>query len=167
MTVLRRLKDYLDSQKVSYKTLAHKEAYTAPEIAHSLHVSGKDLAKVVMVKVGERFVMAVLPANWKVDLKRLKEVFQTSHVRLATEEEFKALFPDCDIGAMPPFGNLYGLEVYVDQSLTADEEIVFQAGTHVDAVKLRYEDFARLVRPTVAEFHQTPSKLSGEGGWTL
>lgn len=164
MTVLRRLKDYLDSQKVPYETLTHQEAYTAPEIAQSLHVPGKDLAKVVMVKAAERFVMTVLPANWKVDLKRLKEVFQTSHVRLATEEEFKTLFPDCDVGAMPPFGNLYGLDVYVDQSLTQDENIVFQAGTHVDAVKVRYQDFARLVQPKVAEFHQAPSKLSGQAG---
>ncbi len=106
-----------------------------------------------MVKADERFVMTVLPANWKVDLKRLKEIFRTSHVRLATEAEFKELFTDCELGAMPPFGNLYGLEVYVDQSLTTDEEIVFQAGTRHEAVKLRYQDFASLVRPRDAEFH--------------
>ncbi|TAJ27637.1 MAG: YbaK/EbsC family protein [Nitrospirae bacterium] len=153
MTILRRLKDYLDGQKVPYQVLTHQEAYSAPEIAQVLHVPGKELAKVVMVKVGERFVMTVLPANWKVDLRRLKEVFGASQVRLATEEEFQGLFPDCQVGTMPPFGNLYGLEVYVDQSLTQDEAIVFQAGTHVDAVKLRYQDFAHLVRPTVVEFH--------------
>jgi Ala-tRNA(Pro) deacylase len=113
---------------------------------------------VVIAKVDERFVMMVLPANWKVDTKRLKTVFGTSHVRLATEEEFQGLFPDCQMGAMPPFGNLYGLEVYVDRALTEDEEIVFQAGTHVDAVKLRYRDFADLVHPQVTEFHQEPSK---------
>jgi Ala-tRNA(Pro) deacylase len=156
MPILRRLQEYLDRHHVPYQVLGHEEAYTAPEIAHTLHVSGKMLAKVVIVKADERFVMAVLPANWKVDLKRLKEVFQTSHVRLATEEEFKALFPDCDVGAMPPFGNLYGLDVYVDQSLTADEEIVFQAGTHVDAVKLRYADFARLVKPKAAQLTRNP-----------
>lgn len=153
MTILRRLKDYLDGQKVRYQVLTHQEAYSAPEIAQALHVPGKELAKVVMVKVGERFVMTVLPANWKVDLRRLKEVFGTSHVRLATEEEFQGLFPDCQVGTMPPFGNLYGLEVYVDQSLTQDEAIVCQAGTHVDAVKLRYQDFANLVRPTVVALH--------------
>jgi len=153
MAILRRLKDYLDGQKVQYQVLTHQEAYTAPEIAHTLHVSGKVLAKVVMVNVGERFVMTVLPSNWKLDLKRLKEVFGTSHVRLATEEEFKGLFPDCELGTMPPFGNLYGLEVYVDQALAADEEIVFQAGSHVTAVKLRYQDFANLVHPSVVEFH--------------
>lgn len=153
MTILRRLKDYLDGQQVPYQVLAHQEAYSAPEIAQALHVPGKELAKVVMVRVGERFVMTVLPADWKVDLKRLKEVFGTNHVRLATEKELKGLFPDCQVGTMPPFGNLYGLEVYVDQSLTQDEEIVFQAGTHVEAVKLRYQGFADLVRPTVVGFH--------------
>ncbi len=153
MTMLSRLREYLDNEKVPYEVLPHGEAYTAPDLAHALHVPGRELAKVVMLKVTERYVMTVLPANWKVDVKRLQDVFQTHHVRLATEEEFKALFPDCEVGAMPPFGNLYGLAVYVDQSLAADENIVFPAGTHQDAVKLRYRDFANLVRPKVAEFH--------------
>jgi Ala-tRNA(Pro) deacylase len=153
MSILKRLKEYLDREKVPYEVLAHTETYTAPELAQTLHVPGKELAKVVILKVGERFAMTVLPANAKVDLKRLKDIFRASHVRLASEEEFKGLFPDCELGAMPPFGNLYGLEVYVDQTLTQDEHIVFQAGTHYEAVKLRYQDFANLVRPTVAEFH--------------
>jgi Ala-tRNA(Pro) deacylase len=153
MSILKRLKDYLDREKVPYKVLAHRETFTAPELAQALHVPGKDLAKVVIVKAEERFVMTVLSANQKVDLKSLKEIFGTSHVRLATEAEFKELFPDCELGAMPPLGNLYGLEVYVDQSLTTDEEIVFQAGTRHEAVKLRYQNFANLVRPRVAEFH--------------
>ncbi len=164
MAILRKLKDYLDSQKVGYEVLAHQEAYTAPEIARALHVPGKQVAKVVMVKIGARFVMAVLPSTWMVDLKRLQEVFPMSEVRLATEEEFKGLFTDCDIGAMPPFGNLYGLEVYVDRSLTQDEEIIFQAGTHRDAIRMRYQDFATLVAPAVKELHQLPSKLSAEDG---
>ena len=115
-----------------------------------------------MLKIGELFVMTVLPANWKVDVSRLKDIFGTSHIRLATEEEFKGLFPDCEVGTMPPFGNLYNMEVYVDQSLTTDEKIVFQAGTHYEAVKLRYTDFAKLVHPTVAEFHvsSAESKLA-------
>ncbi len=162
MTILRRLKDYLDAQKVPYEVLTHQEAHTAPEVAHALQVPGEELAKVVMVKVSDRLVMTVLPSTWKVDLKRLKEVFRTSHVRLATEEEFKRLFADCDIGAMPPFGNLYGLEVYVDRSLTEDEEIVFQAGTYREAIRMRYQDFATLVSPAVEELHQSPPKLSGE-----
>lgn len=164
MTILRRLKDYLDSKKVRYEVLTHEEAYTATQIAHALHVPGKELAKVVMVKIGEKFVMTVLPSTWKVDLKRLKEVFRASHVRLATEEEFKGLFPDCDIGAMPPFGNLYGLEVYVDRSLTEDEEMVFQAGTHREAIRMRYQDFATLAGPAVEVLHRSPSKLAGDYG---
>ncbi len=159
MSISPKLKDYLDGHKVQYEVLTHREAYTAPEIAHTLHVPGKELAKVIMVKVREKFLMTVLPSTWKVSLNRLREVFGDSQVRLATEEEFKGLFPDCAIGAMPPFGNLYGLEVYVDLSLTADEEIVFQGGTHHDAIKMRYEDFAALVSPTVEEFHQVHSKV--------
>jgi len=161
MPILKRLRDYLDRQNVPYQVLAHHEAYTAPEIAHTLHVSGKMLAKVVMVKADERFVMTVLPSNWQVDFTRLKEVLEARHVHLATEDEFKGLFPDCQIGTMPPFGNLYGVDVYVDQSLTEDEEIVFQAGTHFGAVKLRYRDFEALVHPKVAEFHRSPAKIAG------
>jgi Ala-tRNA(Pro) deacylase len=160
VTFLRRLQEYLDSNHVSYEVLGHQEAYTAPEIAHSLHVSGKMVAKVVIVKAGDRFVMTVLPSNWKIDFDRLKEVLEATRVRWATEDEFKGLFPDCEIGTMPPFGNLYGIEVYVDQSLTEDEEIVFQAGTHFGAVKLRYQDFSNLVHPKVAEFHQAPAKIA-------
>jgi len=159
MTFLRRLQEYLDSHHVHYEVLGHQEAYTAPEIAHMLHVSGKMLAKVVMIKADERFVMAVLPSNWKIDFDRLKEALRSSRVRLATEDEFKGLFPDCELGTIPPFGNLYGVEVYVDQFLTEDEEIVFQAGTHLGAVKLRYQDFANLVHPKVAEFHQATTKM--------
>jgi Ala-tRNA(Pro) deacylase len=154
---MKRLKDYLDQEKVSYQVLTHAETNTSPELAQTLHIPGKEIAKVVILKVGPRFAMAVLPATWKADVKRLEEIFQTKQVRLATETEFKELFPDCETGAMPPFGNLYGLEVYVDRPLTEDEEIVFQAGTHYEAVKLRYQDFANLVHPTVAEFHATAS----------
>ncbi len=157
MSILKRLKEYLDREKVPYEVLTHRETYKATELAQALHVSGKDLAKVVMLKVGERFVMTVLPADWKVDLTRLRDIFQTHHVRLATEEEFRGLFPDCELGAMPPFGNLYGLEVYADRALLEDEEIVFQAGTYQEAVKLRYQDFANLVHPSVAEFHAASS----------
>jgi Ala-tRNA(Pro) deacylase len=161
MTILRRLQEYLDRHHVHYEVLDHQEAYTAPEIAHTLHVSGKMFAKVVMIKADQRFVMAVLPSTWKIDFARLKEALRSRRVRLATEDEFKELFPDCEIGTMPPFGSLYGVEVYVDQSLTEDEEIVFQAGTHLGAVKLRYQDFADLVHPIVAEFHRAPMKLGG------
>ncbi len=161
MAILRRLQEYLDANHVPYTVLGHQEAYTAPELAHTLHVPGKMFAKVVMVKADGRFVMVVLPSNWRIDFRRLTEELGALRVRLATEDEFKGLFPDCPVGTMPPFGNLYGVEVYVDQSLTEDEEIVFQAGSHFGAVKLRYRDFADLVHPKVAEFHQAPAKLAG------
>jgi Ala-tRNA(Pro) deacylase len=160
MSVARKLKAYLDGEKVNYEVLSHSESITALETAESLHVPGKQLAKVIMVKVGEGMVMTVLPSNWKVDLNQLKDVFRTSHVQLATEEEFQALFPDCEVGGMPPFGNLYGLDVHVDRSLTEDEEIVFHAGTHHEAIKMRYEDFANLVKPAVEDFHLPISKIS-------
>jgi Ala-tRNA(Pro) deacylase len=117
------------------------------------------MAKVVIVKVEDGFVMTVLPASWQVDLLRLRDMFMTTHVRLATEDEFKDLFPDCEVGAMPPFGILYGLPVYVDHSLTEDKSIVFQAGTHSEAIRMRYMDFAALVFPVVEEFHRSPSEV--------
>jgi len=160
MTIPSKLKDHLDSQKVPYKLLSHGEAYTAQEIAHLLHVPGKELAKVIMIRVGERFVMTVLPSTWKIDLSRLKEIFGEGHIQIAKEEEFNGFFPDCEVGAMPPFGNLYGLDVYVDRSLTEDEEIVFQAGTHHDAIRMRYSDFAALVNPQVENFHLASPKVS-------
>jgi Ala-tRNA(Pro) deacylase len=159
MSITPTLNTYLDHERVHYDVLPHPEAFRAAEIAQTLHTPEKDMAKVVIVKVGERFVMTVLPANWSVDLHRLRNVFLTHHVRLATEHEITDLFPDCEVGAMPPFGNLYGLPVYVDRSLTEDKEIVFQAGTHSDAIRMRYMDFAALVFPVVTEFHRSPFEV--------
>lgn len=153
MAITQRLKDFLDSKNVHYDVLAHQVAYTAPELAHALHVPGKEFAKVVVTKVGKQFVMTVLPSTWNVDLMSLTRVFGTMEVRLATEEELRGLFPDCEVGAMSPFGNLYGLGTYVDRSLTEDEKIVFQGGSHSDAVRMRYQDFATLAQATVEEFH--------------
>ena len=159
MSISRTLKTYLDRQWVHYDVLPHPEAFRATEIAHTLQTPEKEMAKVVIVKVQKQFVMTVLPASWNVDLHRLRTVLATHHVRLATEDEITGLFPDCELGAMPLFGNLYGLDVYVDQSLTEDEEIVFQAGTHSDAIRMRYWDFAGLVFPVVAEFHRSRSEV--------
>ncbi len=159
MTIPWKLKGYLDREHVHYDVLPHPEAFRAAMIAQALHTPEKEIAKVVIVKVENRFMMTVLPASWLVDLHRLRDVFQTHHVRLATEEEIKGLFPDCELGAMPPFGSLYGLDVYVDRSLTEDEHIIFQAGTHSEAIRMRYADFAALVFPAVAEFHRLPSEV--------
>ena len=159
MSISRTLNAYLDRERVHYDVLSHPEAFRALAIARTLHTPEKEMAKVVIVKVRERFVMIVLPARWNVDLRRLRTVFATHQVRLATEDEITGLFPDCELGAMPPFGNLYGLPVYVDQSLTEDKEIVFQAGTHSDAIRMRYWDFASLTFPVVEEFHRSPSEV--------
>ena len=158
MSISRTLHAYLDRERVHYDVLPHPEAFRALTVAQMLHTPEKEMAKVVIMKVDKRFVMTVLPASWKVDLYRLRAVFDTHQVRLATEDEITGLFPDCELGAMPPFGNLYKLPVYVDQSLTEDEEIVFQAGTHSDAIRMRYWDFAALVFPVVAEFHRSPAR---------
>jgi len=159
MSISRALKEYLDREHVHYEVLSHPEAFRTAAIAQTLHTSEKEMAKVVIVKVDEQFVMTVLPASSQVDFHRLKDVFMTNHVRLATEEEFKDLFPDCELGAMPPFGTLYGLPVFVDQLLTEDDTIVFQAGTHSEAIRMRYMDFAALVFPVVEEFHRSPSEV--------
>jgi Ala-tRNA(Pro) deacylase len=159
MSISRALKEYLDREHVHYDVLPHPEAFRAAAIAHVLHTPEKEMAKVVIVKVDKQFVMTVLPASGQVDIHRLRDVFMTDHVRLATEDEFKNLFQDCELGAMPPFGILYGLPVFVDHSLTEDDEIVFQAGTHSEAIRMRYIDFAALVFPVVEEFHRSPSKV--------
>jgi Ala-tRNA(Pro) deacylase len=159
MSISRTLHAYLNHERVHYDVLPHAETFRALAIAQMLHTPEKKMAKVVIVKADRRFVMTVLPASWKVDLRRLRTVFASHSVRLATEDEFASLFPDCELGAMPPFGNLYKIPVYVDQSLTEDEEIVFQAGTHSDAIRMRYWDFAALVFPVVTEFHRSPVEV--------
>jgi Ala-tRNA(Pro) deacylase len=152
MAVARRLKTFLDEHRVPYHVLRHHERFVSSEIAEALHVPGQELAKVVMVKVDGRLKMAVLPASVLVDLDAFAKSAGGSRAELASESEFRDAFPDCEVGAMPPFGNLYGIEVWVDTLLTTDRAIVFEAGNHQEAVKLAYRDFARLVRPNVADF---------------
>jgi len=127
---VQKLREFLDSNQVKYVTISHSVAYTAQEIAASAHIRGKELAKTVMVMVDGELAMAVLPASLQLDLDRLKEVAGVGSVRLATEAEFKDRFPGCETGAMPPFGNLYGMKVFADQALAEDQEIAFNAGTH-------------------------------------
>jgi len=154
MVIARKLKTFLDEEKVAYHVLRHHERFTSSEIAQALHVPGQMLAKVVMVKVKGKLQMAVLPANFLVDLKSFAKSVGAKEAELATEGEFKDTFPDCEVGAMPPFGNLYDVPVVVDRSLTADKEIVFEAGNHHEAIKLSYKDFARLVAPQIADIAQ-------------
>ena len=152
MVVAAKLKSYLDEHKVGYHVLKHHERFTSPEIAQALHVPGKELAKVVIVKADEKLVMGVLPANYQVDLAAFAKLVGAASAKLASESEFGGTFPDCELGAMPPFGNLYGVEVYVDATLAEDDEIVFEAGNHHEAIKLKYADFAEHVKPVLGEF---------------
>ena len=149
---VKRLKEYLDKHQIKYVTIRHSPAYTAQEVAASAHVPGREMAKTVMVKLDEDIAMAVLPASYHVDLDRLREITGARRIELATEDEFKDLFPACEVGAMPPFGNLYELRVFSDASLAEDEEIAFQAGSHSELIRLPYSDFVRLVEPVVVQF---------------
>ncbi len=151
---VKRLKEFLDEHKVRYTTMSHSSAYTAQEIAAATHIPGKALAKTVIVKMDSRMTMVVLPAAHKIDLHLLKKAAGAANVELATEAEFKEVFPDCETGAMPPFGNLYGLPVLVAQSLTDNIEIAFNAGTHTEVMKLDFADFDRLVKPTTLKFSE-------------
>lgn len=152
MAIPRRLEEFLSRSRVGYKHLVHTEAYTAQEIAAAMHVKGKELAKAVLVKADGRVVMTVLPANMRIDFGKLREALNERDVRLAREEDFKTLFPDCETGAEPPFGNLYGIETLVDRSLADDTDIFFNAGTHYEAVEMSYKDYEGLVKPKIADF---------------
>jgi Ala-tRNA(Pro) deacylase len=149
---IAKLKEFLDKHKVKYVTIRHSTAYTAQEIAASAHVKGRNLAKSVVVRADGEMALAVLPAKFRVDLQRLSQALGGKTVSLAEEEEFVARFPGCETGAMPPFGNLYGVAVYVDKTLTRDEEIAFNACSHTELIQIAYKDFERLVKPKIAEF---------------
>ena len=162
---VQKLKTYLDEHHIRYVSIKHSSAFTAQEIAASAHVSGKEFAKTVIIKVNGEMAMAVLPASYQVDFTMLQEIFGTKRVTLATEAEFKYFFPDCEVGAMPPFGNLYDLEVYVAETLAANREICFNAGTHTEMIRMSYNDFERLVQPRVFKFswkHVSLPKDPGE-----
>ncbi len=148
----QKLKKFLDSTGIKYVTITHSLAYTAQEIAASAHVAGKELAKTVMVKIDDKMAMAVLPAAFKISFDLMKKAAGAANVELANEQEFKDMFPESELGAMPPFGNLYGMEVFVDEILSQDEEIAFNAGSHTELIKLAYRDFDRLVKPNAAKF---------------
>ncbi len=152
MTILKKLKDYFGQNQVSYEVGFHPEVFTAQEIAAVQHVPGKEMVKVVIVKADGKMLMLVLPASYQIDMKKLKKVLKCKKVTIAKEKQFEELFLDCEVGAMPPFGNLYNLEVWVDQVLTEDASIVFQAGNHIETVRIKYSDYARLVNPKVGDF---------------
>ena len=148
MEIPKRLIDCLNENKVRYEILHHPEAITAQRIAQAEHVKARHHAKVVMIKSGEQHLMAALPADHQIDLEKFAKAIGNA-AALDAETEFKPLFPDCAVGAMPPFGNLYNLPTYVDKRLTEEDYIVFEAGTHTDAIKMSYRDYEKIVKPRV------------------
>jgi Ala-tRNA(Pro) deacylase len=148
----KKIREFLDQNHVRYVTIQHSRAFTAQEVAASAHIKGKDLAKTVVVKVDGKMAMAVLPASYKVDFELLRDAIGAKSVELATEKEFKNAFPECEVGAMPPFGNLYGMDVYMASGLREDDEISFNAGTHTELIRLGFHDYERLVKPKVIRF---------------
>jgi Ala-tRNA(Pro) deacylase len=144
-----KLKSYLDENAVKYVTIRHSPAYTASEIAQSAHIPGRELAKTVMVKVEGELGMVVLPASQRVDTARVSQAAGGANVMLAKEEEFRARFPGCEVGGMPPFGNLYGMKVYLSPKLAEDEEIAFNAGSHTELIRMKYADFERLAKSAI------------------
>jgi len=151
MRCRERLESYLRENGVPFQVQEHRAAFTAQRVAAAEHVSGKVVAKVVMVMADGKPAMLVLPAPQRVDLTKAAAALGAKEVRLAREEEFASLFPDCEVGAEPPFGNLYGLPVYVDRELAKDETIVVEAGTYTETISLRFADYQRLVQPTIAD----------------
>jgi Ala-tRNA(Pro) deacylase len=151
MEIPKKLISYLNDQKVGYEILHHPEAFTAQTIAAAEHIKGRHHAKVVMVKSGDQHLMTVLPADSRVDLERLEKV-TGKPASLESEADFKGLFPDCAPGTMPPFGELYGVPTYVDRNLTKEDYIVFEAGTHTDAIRLAYSDYERTAKPRIEDF---------------
>jgi Ala-tRNA(Pro) deacylase len=151
MEIPKKLLDFLNAGEVGYQILHHPEAFTAQTIAQAEHVKGQYHAKVVMVKSGGQHMMAVLPADHRVDLEKFEKI-TGKPVAVESESEFKSLFPECAVGTMPPFGSLYGLPLYLDKSLSQRDYIVFEAGTHTDAIKLDYSAYERLAKPQIAEF---------------
>ncbi len=156
------LRAFLDSYEIRYIVISHSVGYTAQGIAALAHVSGKELAKTVIVKLDGKMVMAVLPASYHVDLELLKVAAGAGSAELASERDFRGRFADCETGAMPPFGNLYAMPVYVDETLTRDKEIAFNAGTHRELVRMAWRDFQKLVEPKIVRFAagQIPGKAA-------
>ena len=152
MKCRERLEQYLRENGVGFEVMTHSQAFTMQEVAAALHVPGKQVAKVVIVCADEEMAMLVLPAPYRLNTAKAGKLLGVKGVRLAKEKEFTDLFPDCATGAMPPFGNLYDVPVYVDQSLAEESNIVFRIGTHRETMKVAYADFSRLAQPTVAEF---------------
>jgi Ala-tRNA(Pro) deacylase len=149
---VKKLREMLENRHIPYKSIIHPQTFTAQKTAQSTHTKGRELAKTVVVRMDGRLCMVVLPAHHRVDLDHLKEATGTEAIALVPEREFSMLFPECEIGAMPPFGNLYGMDVMVEHELAQDEEIAFNAGTHTEVIRMAYKDYETLVHPSVGDF---------------
>lgn len=149
---VQKLKKFLDENQVKYTVCSHSPAYTAQEIAAKAHISGDSFAKTVLIKIDQKLAMAVLPASYHVDFELLKELIGSKDIRLAHESEFKNIFPNCEVGAMPPFGNLWDLGVFVAESLTQNETIAFNAGSHSEIMKLDFKDFEKFAKPVKLKY---------------
>ncbi len=152
MSVSQRIRDFLDSQHIDYECVPHTQAYAAQEVAETLHVPGRRFAKPIVLDADGRLVMAVVPATHRLDLRELKEKLGAKELALAPEGELVKFCPDCELGAFPPFGRLYGMDVWVDKTLSESEEITFNAGSHTEAIRMKSADFLRLAAPHLARF---------------
>jgi Ala-tRNA(Pro) deacylase len=149
---IQKLKRFLDENGIKYVSIQHSAAYTAQEVAALAHIPGELMAKTVMVKIDGQMAMAVIPASHQIDFEQLRAAAGAGAVELAAEDEFKGFFPTCDVGAMPPFGNLYDMPVYCANALSEDLEIAFSAGSHSELIRLAYADYEQLVQPEIATF---------------
>ena len=147
-----KIRGYLDERRISYECINHDQAYTAQGVAHIAHISGREIAKAVVLSVDGKLVMAVLPASEKINFNSLKGQLGAGSVDMVTEGVFKDRFPDCEVGAMPPFGNLYGMDVLVSKDLARDEYIAFNAGSHTSLIKMKYSDYEKAVSPKMLDF---------------
>lgn len=154
---VERLKTLLDDNDVKYVRIMHSRAFTAQEVAASAHVPGKEMAKTVIVKIDGNMAMAVLPASYKVDLDQLRQRTGARAVELAGEDEFEERFPGCEVGAMPPFGRLYGMQTFMAAALAEDEEIAFNAGSHTELIRMSFSDYYKLEDPIELKFALEPA----------
>jgi len=152
MAIPERIREYLDSHNVSYEPIHHPQAFASQEVAHAMHISGKRLAKAVVLEADGRLVMAVLLASYRLNLAELRSKLEVQHLKMVPEDTLTEVFPDCERGAIPPFGNLYDMDVWVDRAVAESEEVTLCAGTHVDCLHMKYSDFERLSKPQVGLF---------------
>jgi Ala-tRNA(Pro) deacylase len=162
--LLKKIADFLDTYQIRYVVITHSPTYTAQGVAALAHIPGKEMAKTVIVRANGKFMMAVLPASQHVDLRALRAVLGTTEVHIAQESEFEALFPGCELGAMPPFGNLFGMSVYCDTSLREDRQIAFNAGSHRELIRMDFDDYLNLVKPRIATFGALPTPAGSSRG---